>query len=327
MCLPRHGRYRRNVFRFRLSRGKQRRALDRQASVDARRSLARHSGGHRDAAGTGDASAADIGYFCHGTTVGTNALLEGKGARTGLLVTEGLSRHLSGAASRRGPTAPRSSTCMYDKPALLVPQSLTGEVAERVDFRGNVLRAARRGGAARDRARARRAGRRIDRGVPAVLVPASRARAARARDRRWRKCRIAASRCRPRSLPQIREYYRLRTTVINAYLQPILARYIAQLDQRLDERRASRRGRNTSCSRTAAWRPSQPPRARAVTTVLSGPAGGVTAGADAGRMTGVQEHHHLRHGRHVLRRGADQGRRAARSRAAARSKAATSRCR
>src|SRR3974377_2212184 len=33
--------------------------------------------------------AADIGYFCHGTTVGTNALLEGKGVRTALLVTEG----------------------------------------------------------------------------------------------------------------------------------------------------------------------------------------------------------------------------------------------
>src|SRR5450432_3180133 len=32
---------------------------------------------------------ADIGYFCHGTTVGTNALLEGKGVRTGLLVTKG----------------------------------------------------------------------------------------------------------------------------------------------------------------------------------------------------------------------------------------------
>ncbi len=31
----------------------------------------------------------EIGYFCHGTTVGTNALLEGKGAKTGLLVTEG----------------------------------------------------------------------------------------------------------------------------------------------------------------------------------------------------------------------------------------------
>ena len=36
-------------------------------------------------------------------------------------------------------------------------------------------------------------------------------------------------------VPQIREYYRLSTTVINAYLQPILARYIAQLDRRLNE--------------------------------------------------------------------------------------------
>ena len=39
-------------------------------------------------------------------------------------------------------------------------------------------------------------------------------------------------------VPQIREYYRLSTTVINAYLQPILARYIAQLERRLQRGRA-----------------------------------------------------------------------------------------
>jgi N-methylhydantoinase A len=59
-------------------------------------------------------------------------------------------------------------------------------------------------------------------------------------------------------LPQDREYYRLSTTVINAYLQPILARYIAQLDRRLAAP-ASSRGRNTSCSRMAAWRHLPPP--------------------------------------------------------------------
>src|SRR6478752_5410825 len=64
-------------------------------------------------------AAADISYFCHGTTVGTNALLEGKGVKTGLLVTEGF-----------------RAVYPVDKPALLVPQSLTGEVKERVDFRG-----------------------------------------------------------------------------------------------------------------------------------------------------------------------------------------------
>ena len=53
-------------------------------------------------------AAADIGYFCHGTTVGTNTLLEGRGATTGLLVTEGF-RGIYPWASRRVPTVRRSS--------------------------------------------------------------------------------------------------------------------------------------------------------------------------------------------------------------------------
>src|SRR5580700_4904876 len=47
-------------------------------------------------------AAADITFFCHGTTVGTNALLEGKGVKTGLLVTEGF-RGIYPWASRRVP--------------------------------------------------------------------------------------------------------------------------------------------------------------------------------------------------------------------------------
>ena len=82
--------------------------------------------------------AADVGYFCHGTTVGTNALLEGKGVKTGLLVTEGF-RGIYEVAEQARPYGPAIFDVMYDKPTMLVPQSLTGEVRERVDFRGNVL--------------------------------------------------------------------------------------------------------------------------------------------------------------------------------------------
>jgi N-methylhydantoinase A len=88
-------------------------------------------------------------------------------------------------------------------------------------------------------------------------------------------------------LPQIREYHRLSTTVINAYLQPILARYVAQLDKRLSglgiatPQKYVMQSNGGMATFDGAAR-------RAVTTVLSGPAGGVTAGAYACRMTGYR---------------------------------------
>src|SRR6201982_1278746 len=53
--------------------------------------------------------AADITFFCHGTTVGTNALLEGKGVKTGLLVTEGFRGIYEVAEKARAATGRRSS--------------------------------------------------------------------------------------------------------------------------------------------------------------------------------------------------------------------------
>src|SRR4029077_17252019 len=85
----------------------------------------------------------------------------------------------------------------------------------------------------------------------------------------------------------IREYFRLSTTVINACLQPILARYIAQLDARLAGARMTTRQKYIMKSNGGMATFSAAAR-RAVTTVLSGPAGGVTAGAYACRMTGLQ---------------------------------------
>ena len=227
--------------------------------------------------------AADVGYFCHGTTVGTNALLEGKGVKTGLLVTEGF-RGIYEVAEQARPYGTAIFDVMYDKPTPLVPQSLTGEVRERVDFRGNVLVPLDEAALARDFARAQGAKHRSARRVPVVLVSSSRARSARARNRPRGNAGLRYFAVRE-ILPQIREYYRLSTTVINAYLQPILARYVANLDRRLAG--AGVTTRQKYIMQSNGGMSTFPAAARtAVTTVLSGPAGGVTAGVAACAMTG-----------------------------------------
>ena len=227
----------------------------------------------------------DVSFFCHGTTVGTNALLEGKGARTGLLVTEGF-RGIYPVGEQSRPYGPAIFDVMFDKPEVLVPHSRTGEVAERVDFRGRVLRPL-------DEAALRAVVRTLKaQGVESIAVcllfaflhPAHEARVRDIIAEEMPGCSVSLS---SEVLPQIREYFRLSTTVINAYLQPILARYIAQLDARLTAARIATRQKyimqsNGGMSTFAATA------RKAVTTVLSGPAGGVTAGAYACRMTGFR---------------------------------------
>src|SRR5580692_1795256 len=230
-------------------------------------------------------AAADIGFFCHGTTVGTNALLERKGAHTGLLVTEGF-RGIYPVGEQSRPYGPAIFDVMFDKPDVLVPQSRTGEVKERVDFRGRVLRDLDET-ALRETIRALKV-----EGVESIAVcllfsflhPAHEQRVRDIIAEDMPACGVSLS-C--EVLPQIREYFRLSTTVINAYLQPILARYISELDARLAAARVATpqkyimQSNGGMATFAAAAR-------KAVTTVLSGPAGGVTAGAYACRMTGFQ---------------------------------------
>jgi N-methylhydantoinase A len=229
--------------------------------------------------------AADVGYFCHGTTVGTNALLEGKGVRTGLLVTEGF-RGIYEVAEQARPYGTAIFDVMYDKPAPLVPQSLTGEVKERVDFRGTVLRPVDEG-ALRETMRRLKV-QNIESLAVCLLFsflhPEHEMRVREIAREEVPGCNISLS---SEILPQIREYYRLSTTVINAYLQPILAHYIAQLDKRLNDAGVATRQKYIMQSNGGMSTFDAAART-AVTTVLSGPAGGVTAGAYACRMTGLQ---------------------------------------
>ena len=226
----------------------------------------------------------DITFFCHGTTVGTNALLERKGVRTGLLVTEGF-RGIYEVGEQARPYGPAIFDVMYDKPPMLAPRSLTGEVRERVDFRGEVVRPL-------DEVALRTTLRAIAREAPASIAvcllfsflhPQHEQRVGAIIAEELPGCSVSLS---SDVLPQIREYYRLSTTVINAYLRPMLERYIGNLDRRLaasgiaTPQKYVMQSNGGMSTFAAAAR-------RAVTTVLSGPAGGVTAGVAACRAAGI----------------------------------------
>ena len=227
--------------------------------------------------------ASDIGYLCHGTTVGTNALLEQKGVKTGLLVTEGF-RGIYPVGEQARPYGPAIFDVMFDKPTMLVPQSVTGEVSERIDFQGQVLKRL-------DEAALRQTAQKLAaQGVESMAIcllfsflnPAHERRVCDILREEVPGCSISLSSA---VLPQIREYYRLSTTVINAYLQPILARYIAELDRRLAGAGVTTRQTYIMQS-NGGMAPFAGAAERPVTTLLSGPAGGVTAGVHGCRMTG-----------------------------------------
>jgi N-methylhydantoinase A len=228
--------------------------------------------------------AEDITFFCHGTTVGTNALLEGKGARTGLLVTEGF-RGIYEVGEQARPYGPAIFDVMHDKPPMLALRSLTGEVRERVDFRGEVLLPL-------DEEALRTTLRAMARQEPASIAvcllfsflhPQHEQRIGAIIAEELPGCSVSLS---SEVLPQIREYYRLSATVINAYLQPVLKRYIGNLDRRLaaagvatPQKYVMQSNGGMSTFEAASH--------RAVATVLSGPAGGVTAGVVACRTLGI----------------------------------------
>lgn len=225
----------------------------------------------------------DIRYFCHGTTVGTNALLEGKGVRTGLLVTKGF-RGIYEVGEQSRPYGPAIFDILYDKPKMLVPESLTVEAAERVSSSGEILLPLDED-ALRHTVRALKCS-----SVESVavcflfsfLVPEHEERARGIIEEEMPGCGVSLS---SDIAPQIREYYRLSTTVINAYLHPILARYIDRLEGRLNGAGLTTRQKYIMQSNGGMSTFGASAR-KAVATVLSGPAGGVSASLEACRSTG-----------------------------------------
>jgi N-methylhydantoinase A len=226
-------------------------------------------------------SGADVTYFCHGTTVGTNALLEGKGARTGLVVTKGF-RGIYEVGEQSRPHGPAIFDVMYEKPAMLAPPSRTGEAVERVAADGTVLQALDE----RDLRQTLESlkSQKIEALAVCLLFsflhPAHETRIREIAAEVMPGIDVSLS---SEIVPQIREYYRLSTTVINGYLQPILSRYVQRLDGRLAEAGIKTRSAYIMQSNGGMATFAATSR-KAVATVLSGPAGGVTAGVALSRI-------------------------------------------
>ena len=173
---------------------------------------------------------AAIGFFAHGTTITTNALLEMRGAKVGLMISAGYN------AIQETQTQARDGNpfdYFYDKPAPIAPQSRTVEIPERVSYTGAVLTAL-------DEDAVAAGAKMLDAaGVDAIAVnylfsymyPAHEGRTAEIIGDVAPRVHVSLS---SDVLPRIREWPRLSTTLVNAYLAPVLTRYIADLARGLD---------------------------------------------------------------------------------------------
>ena len=179
----------------------------------------------------GDRTIDEVGYFAHGTTVGTNALLTGRGAVTGLITTRGFRDLLELGRGRR----PSMYDPQVDKPTPHVPRHLRQEVTERLRHTGAVETPL-------DEADVRRAVRELrDQGVRSIAVCLLYSYLDSAHERRVGEIireEIADAYISLSSevLPEFREYERLSTVVTNAYVGPVVASYLARLRTVLADR-------------------------------------------------------------------------------------------
>ncbi len=228
----------------------------------------------------------NVVFFSHGTTVGTNALLEEKGVRTGLLVTEGFAG-IYPVGEQARPYGPPVFDVLYEKPRPFIRRWMTEEIPERVGHEGNIIEPL-------EKSKAVQAVRALkEKGVESIAVcflfsflePRHEEIVKEIIRKEIPDCAISLS---SEVLPQIREYYRLSTTVINAYIQPILKRYIENLHKKLCEVGVATKqlyimqsNGGVTTFHTAAQ--------RSATTLLSGPAGGVIAGIGISEKTGFRD--------------------------------------
>src|SRR5215471_6448865 len=218
----------------------------------------------------------EIDFFAHGTTITTNALLEMRGAKVGLLITKGY------RAVQEIQNQARDGNLFdyfYEKPVPIAPQSRTREIAERTDYQGNVL-------IALDRAAVRRATQELKAaGVQSIAVcylfsfmnPIHEQETRALILSEFPEVHVSLS---SDVLPRVREWPRLSTTLVNAYLEPVLVRYIDDLNRGLDAAGVGTRQRFLMQSNGGVM-----PFATAVAggktvhTLLSGPAAGAQAAA------------------------------------------------
>jgi N-methylhydantoinase A len=228
------------------------------------------------------ASPAAVGYFGHGTTVATNALIQHRGARTGLITTDGFRDLLEIGRQKR----PDLYDIQADKPVVLVPRDRRLQVPERLRHDGSVE-------VPLDEAAFRAAVRHLRQaGVQAVAVcflygfvaEIHETIAARILAEEFPKAFACVSHA---VAPEFREFERMSTTVVNAYLGPVMQAYIHRLADRLTALGLTAAPHLTQSNggvisfEQAATLP--------VRTVLSGPSTGVVAAREVGRQAGLTE--------------------------------------
>jgi N-methylhydantoinase A len=174
-------------------------------------------------------SGRDIEEIRHGTTVASNAILEHKGARVGLITTKGFRDVLEIRTLRM----PKLYDLAWTKPAPLVERYLRKVVDERIDHRGNVERPLDPNEAERV------ADALLAEGVEAIAVClinsfANPAHELTIKDIVQRKAPHLPLSISYEVLPEIKEYERTSTTVINAYVMPIVATYLRAMRAGLD---------------------------------------------------------------------------------------------
>ncbi|MBV9813507.1 MAG: hydantoinase/oxoprolinase family protein [Acetobacteraceae bacterium] len=224
----------------------------------------------------------DVGYFGHGTTVATNALIQHRGVKTGLITTEGFRDLLEIGRQKR----PDLYDIHADKPPVLVERALRFGVPERVRVDGTVETALDEQ-ALREAVRALR-----HKDVAAIAVcflygfvrPEHEATARRIIAEEFPDAFTCSGH---EVAPEFREYERMSTAVVNAYLGPVMQRYIRRLAERLTQLGMRATPHLTQSNGgvigfdTAARLP--------VRTVLSGPSTGVVAAQAVGRMAGIDD--------------------------------------
>jgi N-methylhydantoinase A len=228
------------------------------------------------------ASPAAIGYFGHGTTVATNALIQHRGARTGLITTDGFRDLLEIGRQKR----PDLYDIQIDKPPTLVSRDLRLEVPERVRHDGSVE-------IPLDADTVRSAVRKLRaEGVEAVAVcflygfvsEAHEELAARVLEEEFPGAFASLSH---HVAAEFREFERLSTAVVNAYLGPVMQRYIRRLAGRLADLgvRAAPHLTQSNGGVISFEQAANLP----VRTVLSGPSTGVVGAREVSRLAGCPD--------------------------------------
>lgn len=209
----------------------------------------------------------------HGTTVGTNALLERRGARTALITTEGFADVLAIGRQAR----PELYNLNAVKPPPLVPDQLRLGIRERITASGEVLEPL-------DENQLNSLINKLrEEGIESIAV--SLLFSFVCPDHESRIAEALASLNVPLSishkiLPEYREYERTSTVVINAYLQPLMGAYLRNLETLVPKLRVMQSSGGSISAAAAANEP--------VRTILSGPAGGVVGALRVASVAGFE---------------------------------------